>query len=472
MEATRLWRGEDGEIGASLLAQLQDGLTPITNDRPEDYAEIFARLISGAVVRSRNESHPRLSILGPLEARLQNADLVILGGLNEGVWPRDAAIDPFLSRPMRAALGLPSPERRIGLAAHDFAQLAAAPCVLLTRAARSGGKPTKPSRWIVRLKNILEGASALAAIDQSDRFDNLAHLLDQPATPVAIAAPRPTPPVDARPKHFYVTQIEKLMRDPYAIYARHILRLRKLERLDEAFDNRHVGNLFHAVLHDFAATPPPDDHEGRVAALQKLWNEKAEKFGLTLDRRAFWDRPAREAFARLARWDEAHRLVGAPVILEEKGRWEFSLDGAEFSLSARADRIDRRDDNSAHIVDYKTASAPTRAQTKTINPQLPLTGIIVQEGGFEKLGALTVSGFEYVRILQNAATRTADTIVSGGDAKSIIDATRTRLLALLTHYCDPNTAYLSQPRPQFVDDYGDYDHLARRRERSAIGGAE
>ena len=470
--AERLWRGEDGDVGAEMLAQLQDGLAQISNDRPEDYADIFTRLIAGAVIRSRGANHPRLSILGPLEARLQNADLVILGGLNEGVWPRDAAIDPFLSRPMRQALGLPSPERRIGLAAHDFAQLSAAPSVMFTRAARSGGKPTKPSRWVVRLKNILEGANMLSAIDQSDAFEHLAHMLDQPAASIAVAAPRPTPPTAARPTDFFVTQIEKLLRDPYAIYARHILRLRKLDRLDEAFDNRHVGNLFHAVLFEYASAPPPDAHDARVAALQKLWDEKAESFGLTQDRRAFWNTPALGAFERLARWDEAHRNLGAPAILEEKGTWRFSVGDTAFSLSARADRIDRRYDDSAHIADYKTASAPTRAQTKTINPQLPLTGIIVQEGGFEEFGSRPVSGFEYVRILQQPGAKAGDTVISGADAASIIDTTRARLLELLAHYHNHETAYLSQPRPQFVDDYGDYDHLARRRERSAIGGAE
>ena len=470
--ATRLWRGDDGEVGASQLAQMQDGLSQITHDRPQDYAEIFSRLIADAVVRRRAPAHPRLSILGPLEARMQPADLVILGGLNEGVWPRDAAIDPFLSRPMRHALGLPSPERRIGLAAHDFAQLTAAPAAMMTRSVRSSGKPAKPSRWIVRLKNILSGAKALSAIDRTFAYEDLAGALDEPSSSIWIKAPRPAPPLLARPAEFYVTQIEKLMRDPFAIFARYVLQLRKMDRLDEAFDSRHMGNLFHAMLRDYAAEPKEASIDLRIDALNRLYEKYGEFFGLTKDHRAFWDRPAQDAFDWLVRWDDARREAGAPIILEESGKWVFAIGERSFSLAARADRIDQCDNGSAFIIDYKTGAPPTLAQTKSINPQLPLTGLIVEEGGFDKIGPAPIDGFEYIRVLRRAASKSNDTTVEGADAKAIIDATRERLFKLLTHYQDPNTAYLSQPHPQFIDEYGDYDHLARRRERNAMGGGE
>ena len=179
--AERLWRGEDGEAGALLLADLSAMAETLGEISANDFVPAFAQMIAGAAVRRRAPAHPRLSILGPLEARLQSADLVILGGLNEGVWPGDAGSDPFLSRPMRKEIGLPSLERRIGLAAHDFAQLAAARTVTLTRPARTGGAPAKPSRWIVRLRNILEGAEAMKPLDASARFDAWMAALDAPA---------------------------------------------------------------------------------------------------------------------------------------------------------------------------------------------------------------------------------------------------------------------------------------------------
>ncbi len=120
--ALRLWAGDAGEALAGFVAELAefgDALDPIA---PGHYAALFETLLAGTVVRPRFGAHPRLSILGPLEARLQRFDVMIMGGLNEGSWPADANVDPWMGRPMRADFGLPSPERRIGLSAHDFVQ--------------------------------------------------------------------------------------------------------------------------------------------------------------------------------------------------------------------------------------------------------------------------------------------------------------------------------------------------------------
>ena len=465
----RLWSGEDGEAGAETLLQLQDGFDHIVHDRARDYPAIFTRLVSGAIVRRRDSAHPRLSILGPLEARLQTADTVILGGLNEGVWPRDAAIDPFLSRPMRRALGLPSPERRIGLAAHDFMQLSAAPRLMLTRSARAGGKPAKPSRWVVRLRNILKGAGALPLVECGAHYERLARRLDAPEARRSVKAPSPRPPAAARPGAFYVTRIEKLMRDPYAIYARAILRLKKLDSLNEPFGPRHAGELFHRTLQEYAQTPPPPSHAARVAAMAALVETHAEEYGLTADHRAFWKSRIDAALDWLAAWDAGRRAEGAPAIVEGDGAWTFSIDGRDYSLSARADRIDRLHNGAAHIIDYKTGAPPSLKQQATFSPQLPLTALIVANGGFAELGPAPVAGFEYLRIIGRGKS-TTDTVGASDDrAGDLTREAHDGLVALLRHFSDPSTAYASQPRPQYQDAYGDYDHLARRRERNALG---
>lgn len=468
----RLWRGEDGETGAELLAQLHEGLDHITHDRASDYPAIFSRLISTASVRRRNDAHPRLSILGPLEARLQTADAIILGGLNEGVWPRDAAIDPFLSRPMRATLGLPSPERRIGLAAHDFMQLASAPRLMMTRSARAGGKPAKPSRWIIRLKNILKGADALSQIECNDYYESLTRRLDAPQRITPARPPQPTPPLEARPSDFYVTRIEKLMRDPYAIYARAILRLKKLDALSEPFGPRHAGELFHKALQDYAEGAAPKTHAEGVTALNMLVETHAEEYGLTADHRAFWGSRIDVSLDWLITWDTERRAIGAPAIVEENGAWSFSIDGRDYTLSARADRIDRLHDGAAYIIDYKTGAPPSLKQQATFSPQLPLTALIVANGGFETLGAAPISGFEYLRIIGRGKSSNDTVGASAGGASTLIEDAQKGLIELLTHFSNPSTTYSSQPRPQYQDGYGDYDHLARRRERNAQGGEE
>ena len=473
--ADRLWRGEDGDAGAALLNNLRPGLALIVHDEAAEYADIFARLISGGTVRRRAPAHPRLSILGPLEARLQSADLVILGGLNEGVWPRDAAIDPFLSRPMRKDLGLPSPERRIGLAAHDFAQLAAAPEVVLTRSSRSVGKPTKPSRWIVRLKNILKGADILELVEESAEAEALAALLDKPRAVAAAPAPRPMPPVEARPPSLSVTQIGTLLRDPYAIYASKILGLRKLNPLGEAFDQRYLGILFHKVLEDYVAEPQLASEAERIARLTELYENHAADHGLDAAHEQFWRARVSDAFRFLADWENARRNIGEPVVIEGEGAATLDIDGESFTLTARADRIDRLADGAAFIIDYKTGAPPSLDQVRTnFSPQLPLTGLIVEAGGFADLGAAPVAGFEYVRVI----SRKPDEKFAGAegdDAKEFIEDARNGLTEILRHFADAGQAYLSQPRPQFMNEFGDYDHLARRKERNAQGadgGAE
>lgn len=467
--AQRLWRGDDGEAGAAMLAQLRDGLGLIVHDRLEEYTDIFTRLIAGGAVRRRAPPHPRLSILGPLEARLQSADVMILGGLNEGVWPRDAGFDPFLSRPMREAIRLPSPERRVGLAAHDFAQLAAAPEVMMTRTTRAAGKPTKPSRWIIRLRNILKGAGVLETVDVSAASDRLATMLDQPAAVMRISAPCPRPPVAARPTRFSVTRIEKLLRDPYAIYANKVLRLKKLDALGETFGARHLGNLLHAMLEAYAHEPPAAG-DARIARLEALFDQHKGAHGFAAHHGAFWRARLRDAFVWLAEWDTARRERGAPVVVEQSGEWAFDIDGVAHVLTAKADRIDQLNAGGAFVLDYKTGAPPSLRQAQKFSPQLPLTGVILGEGGFAGLAG-PVDGFEYVRVI-GRGPKDRRVFAQGDDAHAMIGDAKDGVLALLARFQEAEQAYPSQPRPQYTDDFGDFDHLARRRERNAQGESD
>lgn len=468
----RLWRGEDGEVGAGLLARLEPALALIVHDRTEEYADIFTRLIAGGIVRRRAPAHPRIAILGPLEARMQTADLVILGGLNEGVWPRDAVTDPFLSRPMRRELGLPSPERRIGLAAHDFAQLTPMGEVFLTRSTRAAGKPTKPSRWIVRLRNILEGAGALENVDVSRRWEALADLLNRPQPAAPARAPFPTPPPAARPRRLSVTQIETLLRDPYAIYASRILRLQPLDRLGEEFGPRYAGNLFHKILEQLTREQMGGAVRDSKRRLHELFEACAGDHGLEETHLRFRRRQIADAFERLANWIEARVKLGTPVIIEGKGAWTFKLDGEDFTLSARADRIDALKDGGVHIIDYKTGAPPSLKQLPTFSPQLPLTGLIVEEGGFDAIGKSSVAGFEFLRVLGGRNDKDRSVSLTGHEAAELIAETRDGLFSILRHFADASSGYPSQPRPQYQNRFGDYDHLARRREREAHGGGE
>ena len=467
-----LWRGEDGGVAANALGRIQENLAIITGAAPSALPEILFQSIASAIVRPHIDGHPRVRIYGPLEARLQFADVIILGGLNEGVWPREAVIDPFLSRGMRRAIDLPAVEEKIGLAAHDFAQLTAAPSVVLTRSAKSDGKPTTPSRWIIRLKNILRGAGAEKQIDKSAWYEFLARRMDEPKSIKLINRPAPRPPVTARPREFYVTRIEKHLRDPYWIYCREILQLKKLDRHDEEFDRRHLGILFHKIFEKYFSDTDAPHEKPEINRLNDLFLMHASNYGIDEKNLPFWREQAQGAFEQFVRWNRNVLQSFTPQLLEAKGQAQFDIGGNQYVLRAITDRIDTDKSGATYIIDYKTGEPPSKKQSKTFSPQLPLTGLIVELGGYEAIGKANVAALEYIRVLPAAGRGQNSTIWSGDECAEAIAEAKKGFSNLMRHFADPGTPYLSQPRPEYMNDYGDYDHLARRRERNAHGEVE
>ncbi len=476
--ADRLWSGEDGVVGARLIADLLETLSG--DDAVIDagsYPAAFLALAAGATVRARGRTHPRLAILGPLEARLQHADVIVLGGLNEGVWPGDAGADPFLSRAMRRAIGLPSPERRIGLAAHDFAQLAAAKTVTLTRSLRSGDGPTTPSRWLVRLKNLIDGVDAsetpsgplAAAFDASARYADWSEALDAlDAPPAKLAPPAPRPPKDARPRKISATRIEKWLRDPYAIYASAILDLQKFDDPATAFGARELGSLMHKVFELAGRRDAP----ANAAAMRADFDALAPAYGCGGADAALWGHAVDRAIARFAEYDAARRARGRPAVIE--GRGETHLPGVSppFAVYGVADRIDLQADGGAYIVDYKSSRPGAEKERGVFNPQLEALALIAREGGFKDIGPAQIAGFEFFVFLKKDSGVFGRSAEDASALSERIEGAARRLKELIEAFDNPETPYLSQPRPKFKDPFGDYDVLARRREWADSGAGE
>ena len=466
--AARLWRHEDGEAAAQKLADLAAAAADMPAIDGRHYPGLLDALLAGVLVRPHYGRHPRLFIWGPLEARLQQADLLILGGLNEGTWPAEAAVDPWMSRPMRLDFGLPAPERRIGLSAHDFAQALAAPRVVLTRSQRVDGTPTVPSRWLLRLDAVLEGAG-LPPQAQWSAAPRLALLraLDEAGAARPIVPPAPRPPAAARPRRLSVTEIGTWMSDPYAVYARRVLGLEPLEPLEAEPDAADLGQVVHAALAAFMQSCPgalPAEAHTRLLDLGR------QAFGPLLAHpgiRAFWW----PRFERIADWlisVEAHRrAVFMPAACEVAGRLTLVAPGGPFTLTARADRIDRAADGRLAIIDYKTGGVPGDADIDAgVAPQLPLEAAIAVAGGFDGIAGAAVAELAHWRLSGRRPAGEVRTIDPARIDRLIGDA-RAGLLALVARFDDPATPYLSQPRPERVPRYSDYDHLARVQEWAA-----
>ena len=485
--AMRLWQGEAGEALADFVHRLAEAASGQPALSALDYAALLAELMAGVEVRPRYGTHPRLFIWGPLEARLQQVEVMILGSLNDGTWPADLAVDPWLNRPMRHAFGLPQPERRIGLSAHDFQQALGAPQVYLTRAIRVEGTPTVPSRWLLRLEAYLRclgidvdateaGAGAAAWIAWNEA-------LDRPVAVRPCARPAPRPGLLHRPKALSVTRIETWMRDPYAIYAQYILRLRALEPIDADPSLADLGTVIHAALDRFLR----DCRAGLPAdALARLLQYGEESFGEILARPAvwafWWPR-----FERIAAWVVQQEQERRPDILESFTELRGELAIAEidppFTLRAIADRIDRRKDGSLAIIDYKTGAIPRMEEIHLgFSPQLPL------EAAMAKAGAFTPP--DTAQPLQGPIAELAFWQLSGresgGSVKPIKEVGRGRqgnadymqlaalaydgLTQLLRDFSREDASYPAQPAPRYAPRYSDYGHLARLQEWSLAGG--
>lgn len=475
--AERLWAGDAGEAAATLVREFLEDSEALPDMSGPDFARALLETARARRVRPRFGTHPRLAILGPLEARLVSADRIILAGLNEGVWPPRAKIDPFLSRGMRAAVGLSAPERRFGLAAHDFSQLAQGSDVVLTRSARSEGSPAVASRWLWRLQTLARGAlgnAAEAALGPSLDWLGLARAADTPAPresandPNRIAPPAPAPPVDARPRRLSVTKIETWIRDPYSIYARYVLGIRKLDPLDRPAGPPERGTAYHDAIHKWTLELPetellPTDALERLMAEGRRALEEAgfspAELGLELPR-----------FARVARfmcgWESERRSAKTfPVALETSGELAFESLGGPFTLTARADRIDMNAAGALEIIDFKTGQVPSKKEIEAgFAPQLPLEAAMAAHGAFPEAPSHESEDLIYVRVSGGREPGSEASAVGKTPAIDLAEAALSRLHDWVATFDDPKQAYPSQPRARYTNDYGDYDQLARRKE--------
>jgi ATP-dependent helicase/nuclease subunit B len=471
--ASRLWAGEAGEAAAAFMDEVLGAASALGPVPAGDYPALLDALLAAAVVRPRYGRHPRLRILGLLEARLQQSDLLVLGGLNEGTWPPEARPSPWMSRPMMGTFGLPLPERRIGLAAHDFAQAFCAPRVLLTRALRVEGTPTVPSRWLTRLETLVRGTPLEDALRSRDEWLGWFAGLDDPPAVRPVDPPAPRPPIGLRPRALSVTRIETWIRDPYAIFAREILRLRPLDAIDADPGAAERGSVIHKILERFfAANGGPALPADALDRLLDIGRATFAELGTGPAVRAFWW----PRFARAARWfvdfDRRWRAAGGrPLASEVSGVIEIDAPRGPFRLTARADRIDRLDDSRLAILDYKTGQTPTWPQVKSgLAPQLALEAAIACAGGFEGIAAAEVARLVYVR-LSGGRTPGEDRVLAD-DVATLAADTRAGLARLVAAYDDPETAYRARLRPMLEGRPGDYDHLSRLKEWSTRGEAE
>ncbi|WP_425092354.1 double-strand break repair protein AddB [Tropicimonas sp. S265A] len=426
-----------------------------------EYVTLLDTLLAESEVRDPARSHPNVMIWGTLEARVQGADLAILAGLNDGTWPPLPAADPWMNRAMRAQAGLLLPERQIGLSAHDFQQAIGAREVILSRAIRGDEAETVPSRWLNRLTNLLSGLSDASASElaqmraRGDAVLAQAARLDLPASPVP-AAPRPAPrpPENARPSQLPVTRIETLVRDPYAVYARSILRLRPLPLLGQDPDARDRGSVFHKVMEVFVPGVLKGTHTADAATLEAITGDIVKQTDFPGAITAFWRAHMRRIAPDVV-MREGPRLARAVQILSEQDGTRTTADG--FTLTCRADRLDICHDGQLRIYDYKS-TPPSKSQLKVFDFQLHLEAAIAAGGGIAALGPQRVAEMAYISL----STSAPDLEIPFDTAEA--DAIWDQFGGLITHWRSRGAGYTARRMMKNTHDASDYDHLSRHGE--------
>ncbi len=487
-DAMPLFKGAQGK---ALTDAFDDLLGKITDAKIQpsgvavpvgDYAEMFETAFNDRIVRKPLDSDAQLRIYGLLEARLTHSDRIILGGLVEGIWPPAPATDPWLSRPMRHQLGLDLPERRIGLSAHDFTQLLGMDEVILTYAAKSGGAPAVASRFLHRLETVAGTEAWQQATQRGQIYLRYAEALERPDVVTPIAQPAPKPIRALRPLKMSVTDIEHWLRDPYTIYAKHILKLIPLDPVDMPLTAADRGSAIHAALGDFTqrfAETLPDDP---AAELRTIGRQHFASLAEHPEARALWWPRFLRIAQWFASWESERRLNVARIDAETYGRIPIALDdGRQFILSARADRIEHRNDRTFALLDYKTGQPPSDKQVRLgLSPQLTLEAAILRKGGFDRIPAgASVSELVYVRLSGNTPPGKEQPLelkINRGDQPQLPDDAADEALRnleiLIRKFEDETQGYTSLSLSMWSNRYGTYDDLARIKEWSAAGGGD
>lgn len=459
LAGAELWTGDAGRGLAGLIDSLGDAETDLAGIRldADDAPGFLGGLLATVTVRPVWRRHPQLAIRGPLEARLQSADVMILGGLNEGMWPDTPAPDPFLAPAIRKALGLPGLQRSIGLMAHDFISAAGARDVLLTRSEREDTAPSVPSRFWQRLQavagDIPDAGSDL--LPPARVLLATARGLDRPEREIRIRRPEPAPPLAVRPTALSVTEVATLKADPFAIYARKVMRLDPLDPLDAEPTGGDRGTIVHHILERWLKEPAV-----RAAGIASLVRDELRTFAEQPELAALWQRRVERMVAFVVEQLDAGGDRFTPLKMEARARMRI---GGVW-LTGRADRIDRGADG-YRIVDYKTGALPQVGKVRDLwDTQLALLAWLIESDACAEVPAGPVTALEYWKLSGGAEPGQVRAMLGRAPDDQVAlhrRAAEAELRDLIDTYCTGSQPFTAKIHPVHGRASRDYDQLAR-----------
>ena len=458
-----LWKGNDGKKAASFITKILESAKTLGKINGADYLSLFCELMSMESVRSNYGTHPRLSILGPIEARLCHFDYMILGELSEGIWPKAEKADMWMSRPMKKDFGFTLPEKNTGILAADLCVFLASQHVIITRAERIDGVPMKKSRWLLRLETVLNALNSDITFMHQDDFMSFVSNLDKPQTYISLLPPNPTPPIEARPRKLSASAVDLLVADPYSVFAKYILKLYPLDDLDIPLDQRDYGTLIHGIIEEFNNTYPSLLPSSALDILLDIGKRHFSEAHIEPELQAFW-------------WPKFVTTVRTYLVLDNReninfinnevsGEIVYHLPKGDVTFTAKADRIDILKDGKINIIDYKTGKIPNKNQVQSGHAlQLPLEGLIATKGHFSNIKNNDVNKLIYWQLGNDNLSKS--TLSFGINDDNLLEKSEEYLLKLMNTFDMETTPYYARPIPKYVSKNIDYVHLARVKEWS------
>lgn len=458
-----MWCGDDGRCAAQFFAKILSSASYLGHINGKDYLSLICELMSKESVRRNYGTHPRLQILGPIEARLCHFDYIILGEINEGIWPKAPQADMWMSRPMKKDFGLNLPEKSIGILAADLCTFLASEHVILTRAERIDGVPMKKSRWLLRMETVLQALkSDIEALCIPD-FTSFVAKVDAPKHYKPISSPAPCPPLEARPRKLSASAVDLLVTDPYSVFAKYILHLYPLDALDVPLDQRDYGTLIHGIIENFNNIYQKQLPDNALEILVQLGKKYFEQANLTPELYAFWWPKFINTAVVYITQDKRENI--SSICNEVNGSIQYDLPQGPFIFTAKADRINLLNDGQIDIIDYKTGAIPTKKQIMSGHAlQLLLEGLIASKGHFEKIDSGNLHSLVYWHL--GDAVSDKNLLVIAPTEDDILEKCENYLVRLVSTFDFPSTPYYSRPIPKYISKNRDYEHLARIKEWS------
>ncbi len=464
-----LWSSEAGERLASLLSEVIDTDGQMEADGPQ-WVDIVMALTTGEAVKPRSLSHPRVFIFGTLEARLQSVDTMILGGLNEGSWPGQTVNNPFLSRTMKTDMGLEPPERRIGQLAHDFEMACGTRHLILSRSLRQGSTPTVASRWLQRLLALGGKSFAGELKARGQQYRDWAAVIDAGERQDQAKRPAPKPPAELQPTKYSFSEVGRLRRDPYSVYARRVLQLDPLAPFNQDPGASERGTLYHAIIDRHTREGHQPGSPAASEAMKRITEELFDAAQLPPHIDQVWRPRFRHVARAFLDWETGRAPDVRKTLTEVGAGWE--LEPAGIRVTGIADRIDITGSGQADLIDYKTGLSPSVSQARALlDPQLALEAAALMAGAFRDVGPLQPKDLVYVRL--RPGDRFKAEKVNNEDAnatakrqpKSALDLAQESLEQLTRFVVSLRTGqagFASRLIPFMQGDFGgEYDHLAR-----------